>query len=100
MILIVNHQFDDSGNINSHTSMVYDVSDGNMTEGCGYKVDIAPYRVYTDSICGFSDYMCCRRESTTSNNDPSSWFVQEDYPIDEFSGNSKVLPHYVYFPAD
>ena len=100
MILIVNHQFENEKSVNSHSSMIYDVSDGNLTEGCGYKIDIAPYRIYADSICGFSDSMCCRRESTYEKNDASTWFVQEDYPIDELSRNSKVLPHYVYFPAE
>jgi hypothetical protein len=56
--------------------------------------------VFVDSICGFSDSMCCRREDSSGSSDPSTWFVQEDYSLDEFSGSSSVLSHYVYFPDD
>ena len=100
MILIVNHRFSGGSSGTHQSGVIYDVHDGNLDGGSNYSVGISPYKVFADSISGFASDMCCRREETSQVNDSSSWFVQEDYPIDEMSGNSTILPHYVYFPAD
>ena len=100
MILIVNHKFSQGSSGTQQTGVIYDVSAGNLDGGCNYNVGISPYKVFADSICGFAGSMCCRREETSQQNDASSWFVQEDYAIDDMTGNSTILPHYVYFPAD
>ena len=85
---------------------MYNISSG--IDGTNdYQVSISPYRIYPDTICGYGNSedgtssMVCRRDaSTDSSIDASGWFIQEDFPDDQYAEDaSGLFSHYVYFPG-
>jgi hypothetical protein len=108
MILIVNHKFSSAGGSASRKSgNVFRVGNYGLDGKSDYNVEIAPYGIYTNTICGYTGEggsMVARRDSSDEsivNLDVSNWFVQEDFPQDLYADDaSALLSHYVYFPGD
>ena len=96
MILIVNHKFALAGGAKGKSGSIQKISDG-LSLDSGYTVERSAYSIYSETICGFSDTMCCRKTNMDESVKDSSCFVQEDCADDEFAQNSKVLPHFMYF---
>ncbi len=101
MILIVNHKFALAGGAKEKSGNIQKISDGLPVDG-EYVVERSPYGIYSETICGFQNKMCCRKEDVNDGSSvtDSSCFVQEDCPDDEFATNTKVLPHYMYFSTE
>ena len=99
-ILFVNHKFNLLPLFEKYTK-VNEIGSNYISEGVDYSVSKAPYKIYTDTICGYRSNIVVSKNNEISvlKDSENTWFVQEDYVSEKLYDNQIIRSHYLYMPV-